>query len=123
MLFRSGGHIGLMAWGGTQYFRLNASGFKDITISESYNTWYHLVGTYTGGVGSTFYRNGVLVGTNSFAGSLNDYGTVLHIGGNVGWNSNYSHNAYINVVKVYQRALTSSEILQNYNATRSRFGL
>ena len=40
---KPGGHIGLMAWGGTQYFRLNASGFKDITISESYNTWYHLV--------------------------------------------------------------------------------
>jgi hypothetical protein len=32
-------------------------------------------------------------------------------------------NGYISFVLVYKRALTAAEILQNYNATRSRFGI
>lgn len=121
---KPGGHIGLMTIGNTQYFRLrDSSGWRDITVSETYDTWYHLVGTYSVGVGSSFYRNGDLIGSNLFTSALNNYGTTLHIGGNVGWNSNYSHNARINVVKVYNRSLSPSEIRQNYNALKGRYGL
>lgn len=121
---KPGGHTGLMAWSGTQYFRLrDSAGWRDITIGESYNTWYHLVGTYTAGVGSSFYRNGELINSNAFTTALNDYGTTLHIGGNVGWNANYSHNAYIDVVKVYNRALSAAEVKQNFNALRGRYGI
>jgi len=36
---------------------------------------------------------------------------------------NYQVNGRIGMVRLYNRALTSSEVTQNYNATKSRFGL
>jgi len=48
-------------------------------------------------------------GTLSFANSRSDVGNLL--------------NGRISSIKIYNRNLTSTEILQNYNATKSRFGL
>ena len=43
--------------------------------------------------------------------SRNTIGTGNSIGGSLG------------SVKMYNRALTTAEVLQNYNATRARFGI
>jgi hypothetical protein len=123
---KPGGHTGLMAWGGQRGLRLLNSagnGWYDIFVSDSYNTWVHLVGTYEYGVGSKLYINGVLVGSNNFSDSLYDRGSTLHIGGNVGWNANYSHRAYIDITRVYNRALSANEVATNFAAQRSRFGI
>ncbi len=86
------------------------------------NTWYHLVGIYNGSV-IALYLNGALinqfsaVGTIQYAGSLSN----LLIGQNGGGASYFPGR--IAVAKVYNRALSSSEVQQNYNALKSRFNL
>lgn len=121
---KPGGHTGLMVWSGNWHFRLNAGGtFYDLYTPVSYNTWTHLVGTYTAGIGMSFYKNGELVSTNSFSTALNDYGTILHIGGNVGWAAAYSLHGYMDQVKVYNRVIPVNEIKQNFNSQRNRYGV
>jgi hypothetical protein len=115
---KSGGNVGLMCWNSTVRFRLNASGFQDISYAVNLNTWYHLVGTYSSAVGSTLYVNGVSVGTNTITGALADYGDTLQIGGNI--NQNYSVNGYINIARVYNRILSTAEVSNNYNALKGR---
>jgi len=45
--------------------------------------------------------------------------STLNMPGAAGGNARNSYN----VLKVYNRELTTTEILQNFNATKSRFGL
>lgn len=84
------------------------------------NTWYHLVGTHNGSV-MALYLNGTLinqfssVGTIQYAGSLSN----LLVGLN-GSGSGY-FSGRIALVKVYNKTLSSTEVLQNYNATKFRF--
>lgn len=121
---KPGGHTGLMVLGSNLLFRLKvAAGFKDLSLADSFNTWYHVVGVYKAGIGSEFYVNGSLVGANSFTDALTDYGNTLHIGGNVGWSALYSLNASIPIVKIYNKALSAVDVKQNFNATKGRFGL
>lgn len=126
ILGKPGGHTGLMAWSNQRGFRLlNAAGdtFYDAFVTDSYNTWVHMVGTYEYGVGSKLYINGVLAASNNFTGSLSDRGTTLHIGGNVGWNANYSQHGYIDIARVYNRVLSANEVATNFAAQRARFGI
>ena len=66
------------------------------------------------------YLNGILKA--STVDSSWDGAPDLSIGANHGYSNDY-FNGEIPVVKVYNRALTASEVLQNYNAQKSRFGL
>lgn len=74
-----------------------------------------------------FYKNGVNVGENTWINaSINQNRTnSVNIGGNIyTWDLRGSNwIGKIHTVQIYNRALTSQEILQNYNATKSRFGL
>lgn len=51
------------------------------------------------------------IGTNAVIGKLGDTGGPYYFNGNIG------------LVQVYDQALTAKEVLQNFNATRSRFGV
>jgi len=86
----------------------------------STNVWYNVAITY---ISPTvyIYVNGVLIGQNNYTANT---GTAYSmIGANTtGGPSNYLHGNISNV-QVYNRALSSTEILQNYNAQKSRFGL
>ena len=73
------------------------------------------------------YINGVLIQTVPFTSTFDIANTPLQIGGtgvldfeNIyqGWLNGKIYSAH-----VYNRALSASEILQNYNAQKSRFGL
>jgi hypothetical protein len=71
------------------------------------------------------YTNGVLTQTGTFAGAQGQYSTGFMIGdGNNGsagtW---YPFGGRISAVKVYNRTLSAGEILQNFAASRSRFGV
>jgi hypothetical protein len=80
--------------------------------------WYHFVGVYNGSAG-ILYRNGVVnVGPTTLTSHTSDSAT-FQIGrydlvGNT--------NGNIAVARFYTKALTATEILQNYNATKSRYG-
>jgi hypothetical protein len=69
---------------------------------------------------STLLMTGYFDGVNKGNGSIESSSTsdtTFRIGGFT------SCNATVAFVRIYNRALSSSEVLQNYNATKSRFGL
>jgi hypothetical protein len=67
------------------------------------------------------YINGSISSTSTDATTVrNDSTTPLTIGAWIGDGASYS-NSYIYNFKTYNRVLSSSEVLQNYNATKGRF--
>jgi len=85
----------------------------------SLNTWYHYTAVFNNGV-QKIYRNGIEKGTSNVG-----YTSIYQNAKNL-WIAHYS-TAYLNgkipQLLLYNRALTASEILQNFNATKSKFGL
>jgi hypothetical protein len=83
------------------------------------NAWNNICYTYTQSSGlASIYKNGILQGSGtiaSFIGTTNILiGRSLGGGYFIGNGSNY---------KIYNRVLSSSEVQQNYNALKSRFGI
>jgi hypothetical protein len=95
-----------------------SSGNTNLDLS----TWYYLIGVRDAGANQVkLYVNGELVDTDTFAGSHNVKSTTNNFGG-VRYLTNYA-NCNIGNVHVYNRALTATEIQQNYNALKSRFSI
>jgi hypothetical protein len=93
--------------------------------SRKYTTsqWYNLVGTSVNSTNTmAFYINGVSVtGDGVSGGAPNVFNSML-----IGTNTSPASiviNGRIPQVQMYNRALTAQEILQNYNTTKTRFGL
>ena len=63
------------------------------------------------------YYDGVLIGTALYKNASTN--TALYIGGTTG---TYMWNGAIATFYVYNRSLIDSEVLQNYNAAKSKFG-
>jgi hypothetical protein len=83
------------------------------------NTWNNICYTYTQSSGAALiYKNGILQGSgiiSSFIGTTNILiGRSLGSGYFVGNGSSY---------KIYNRVLSAAEVLQNYNALKTRFNL
>jgi len=84
------------------------------------NAWNHVVGTYTAG-DKRVYLNSTLMNSNNLNVTLNTNQGNQYIGS---YNSNgYFYNGEIAVVKIYNRALSSSEVQQNYLHYKTRFNL
>jgi hypothetical protein len=83
--------------------------------------YYHAVGTYDGSV-KRLYINGILESSSSISNGINNTSTSGSIGYVQNLNAQY-FNGRIACTRVYNRALSAQEILQNYNATKTRFGL
>lgn len=90
-------------------------------ITPSIFTWYHCV-VSTNGTINSIYINGNLINSNSGGAQS---GTVSRIvmGSYLLNGVSEQFNGLISNVKMYNRALSASEILQNYNATKGRFQL
>jgi hypothetical protein len=89
--------------------------YTGATITE----WHQWVGTYDG-TQSKLYLNGELKNTVSLSGTaVPDASGVMLIGGDDGFNR--SINGKMGTVKMYNRALTDAECLQDYNATKGRY--
>ena len=95
-----------------------------VSIVNNLNTWY-CYALSKSGTNYSFYRNGQLIGTNSFILSETISGNAFHIGG--AWSDDdYLSNCMqgsIGPIMHYTRSLTSQEIQQNFNATRGRYGI
>ena len=113
-----------VAWGVFKY----TSGFVNFDIGSDRTAsnvalptgrWVHLVVTYNASAPSgsrkKFYYDGVLVTTTSGPSSMPSTSSNLHIGI---LNANYSYGwqGFIDEVKIYNRTLDDSEILQNYKS-------
>ena len=111
---------------GTFYFRTMGLSNQDTTFYAptyiSVNTWKHIVCTYGAGV-KTIYLNTVQIAqVTGITGTISTNTTGLYIGA-YGPGSSYFFNGRIAISRVYNRALSSVEVLQNYEAQKSRFGL
>ena len=78
-------------------------------------SWHYVVVTYNEGLEYTGYRDGSL----SFTVATSDL--EASDGSNTTIGSDTYFNGSIAVVTVYNRVLSSSEVLQNYNALKNRF--
>jgi len=88
------------------------------------NQWYHICAAYNEATTTvTFYRNGVQFGSpNTSVTAL----TLNPINGGVASDSSPGGRVFsgkMSNIQIYNRALSASEILQNYNALKGRFGL
>lgn len=84
-----------------------------------YNSWWHCVGTYDGS-NNRLYINGQLVVTGaSISGNITN-GNALSII-QTGTAGIVYGKGTIGEIKIYNRALSQQEVLQNFNATKNRF--
>ena len=82
--------------------------------------WNNLQITYDGNLSLNVYESGILVATKTFGGQLN---TVLSSNVQIGAITSISgyFDSNISQVSMYNRALSATEVLQNYNATKGRY--
>jgi hypothetical protein len=112
--------------GGVQMSVSSVDGSRPVTSTTSIildNTWINITGTYDGQV-TIIYRNGVL--NNSLnSGTVSPINSTVGIPVIIGDNTTFirAFNGTIANTKIYNRALSAKEILQNYNALKTRFGL
>ncbi len=98
----------------------------DIMFSSSFaqTGWKNITVTYNGATTILVYENGIFTQTKTLAGTLNTTANAVTIGAaNPTVYTGYYFTGSIAITQLYNRALSSSEIAQNYNATKARFGL
>lgn len=111
------------------YFRMRIGSstpvYNPSNITMSVNSIYHVVATYNGSIMRMFV-NGVESGSgNSVSGSIESNTQRLAIGVRhiqIDYGVSF-FPGHIYISKVYNRALSASEILQNFNAIKPRFNL
>jgi hypothetical protein len=87
--------------------------------SVSAGNWYQAVAIIDGTT-ATLYVDGSQVATTTKAFTIGSWSGNATIGRRGALSQSYA-NAQIAVVRVYNKALTATEVLQNYNATKGRF--
>ena len=109
--------------GTTFYFGRNGGGGNLLVssgASVSTNTWCHIVMTYDGSLGYG-YLNGSFI-TSGNIGSNGQTNGVSLLSTFTSASPSEVFAGRIAVARVYNRALTATEVLQNYDALKGRFG-
>ena len=122
--------------GSDNYYILQQDGSSNIgkwqgSVNVSYTSgqWMHfcVVRSRQNGNTGRFYKNGVTTGTSGNITNINQVDTWIFNqeqdsnGG--GFSSSQNYRGSIAIHRLYSRALNPEEILHNYNAEKSRFGL
>jgi hypothetical protein len=111
--------------GGAAYVYVATWGddFLSSTGYLSYNVWTNISVTYDGNTSLIAYVNGTQIATKTLSGQLvtafGASGLTIGTWKDGFWNSWIGS---ISNVIMYNRALSSTELTQNYNAQKSRFG-
>jgi|TARA_R100000482_G_C5131823_1_gene152483 hypothetical protein len=107
-------------WWGTESARTS----KQMTaVDLADNKWHHIVQNYDGTNAKVYVdTNLVLHDSTTFSGNLRDgISSNLRIGR---WReSQTTQDMKISAVKVYNKALTASEVKENFDALRGRYGI
>ena len=93
-----------------------------ISSNPSPRIWTHIVGIYDSAK-LLMYQNSILISTGSAIS-----GNILSTGTNLGIMQSQTANVTFGkgngaAYRIYNRALSAAEVLQNYNATKARFNL
>jgi hypothetical protein len=105
----------------------NGSGVVDTPLyTLPLNTWTHVTYVWKNVATNSLeaYINGVSVGSvsHSFSSILNTSAN-LYIGSYNGGEYSQYMNGRIGITRLYSAALSSAQVLQNYNADKSKYGL
>lgn len=98
-----------------------AFGTYQSNATISLNTWYNVTVTFSTSQGFKIYINGQLDSSHNM--------TLAHLGSGTTNLASYGNsgdnflNGRISKVYTYNRSLTGAEVLQNFNADRSQFGI
>jgi hypothetical protein len=106
-------------YSGYKYIYWRGVGQSDYAASFA-NRWHYLTMTYDKTLASDnwkVYHNGVYAAAADWTNDLGTSGNVVHLAGSRRW------VGQIGPIKLYDRVLSPSEITQNFNAQRSRFGI
>jgi hypothetical protein len=114
----------------TIYWRQNFGTFNQLitttTVSAGINTssWFQVVGTFITG-SRKLYVNGILKNSDSQTGTIATNNGGMSIGAYGGYSGSrgYYYDGNIAIVRVYNKELSASEVLTNYNSLKGRFGL
>jgi len=87
------------------------------------NNWYSICFTLVNGSLLTFYTNGSSDGTQSGVSRTSQSSTLFLGDGRSEGLTKYGLVGKIPQLAIYRRALTPTEVQQNFNATRSRFNI
>jgi hypothetical protein len=96
--------------------KLNAT--NRVSTTSFFNNWHHIVSIYDGSNLSLYY-DGIFINSSSSTGNITNTSKALEIATRSG--DGYKGN--LSVARIYNRALSAAEILQNYNSLKSRFNL
>jgi|14BtaG_2_1085337.scaffolds.fasta_scaffold09364_4 hypothetical protein len=97
------------------------------SASSLANSWHHFVFVFKQQIqDNSIYVDGVSQTLSKKRGNTNltsnrSFSTNFRLGGWTG--GGYYYDGDMAIAKVYNRELTASEAIQNYNATKGRFGL
>jgi hypothetical protein len=83
--------------------------------------WNHIVGTYDK-VNRKLYINGALKDTDAYTAAITTSALPVEIG-RYNQSSATAYDEDIALPRIYNRALTATEVARNYNADKSKFGL
>ncbi len=96
------------------------------TTSVTTGVWYQIVGVWTNVATNSIalYKNGVLAGSSSHSfTSIKNSTNPLYLG-------NYNGNEFaqqfegdMGIVRIYGKALSAEEVLNNYDANKALYGL
>lgn len=118
---------GHQTWGSTKFsvhiYAQNGNTSNLLTSNQtvSTDTWYHLVLTRSSNLWS-FYINSIVDTTATWAGQPdNGISNTYQLAGAAYGNDDFS-NSKIAINRIYNRALSQTEITQNFNAEKTRFG-
>ena len=87
------------------------------------NVWYNAVFTYEGSGNGVLYLNGEVLEASVPKGAGSGGNVNVDIARRTDAHASSYTDGNISTVKIYDGALTSTEVTQNYNALKSRFGL
>jgi hypothetical protein len=119
---RTNNTIGQSTTSMTFTININGTSFQTVgTIIINFNQWINVTFTRNSSTNVNIsYLNGVLKQQTTVASIISYYNQEVWIGrGNFG---GYT-TGNISACKFYNRALSALEVLQNYNATKGRYGL
>jgi len=97
------------------------------TYTVTTGQWYQIVGVWTNVASNsmTLYVNGVSQGSNSHSfASIKNTTRPLYFGSfDGGATFGQWFNGRMGVARIYNTALTASQVLQNFNADRGTYGI
>ena len=113
---------------GTIRFDVSSTTSSVVTITDTtknyFDNQWHYVAFINNGISSSLYVDGALQASGAAPwNGTSPWPTNQLAVGRDNNNSNYYFSGSIGPIKVYNKALTATEITQNYSAIKGRFGL